>query len=344
MNVAVIGATGAVGGEMMRVLEERGFPVDRFLPLASARSAGLRVRFRGEEHEVAEVSAEACRGVDVAFVSIGATAARALLPSIAAAGTVCIDNSSAFRMEPDVPLAVPDVNPEALEGWPRPGIIAVPNCTTITIVLAVAPLHRAATCTSLVLSSYQAVSGGGHKAVAELLEQVEKLRGDEESLLHPDVDALPSGPVMGRTIGYNVVPRIGVLGCRRVLRRKSRRSWTSRARSSRRPDLPILATSVRVPVIAGHAVSLDRRVRAAALGRRGSRLLAAASGVELRDEPERDLFPTPLDAAGGDGAVVGRIRQVPGRDDALALFSCADNLRIGAALDAVRIAEQLYPR
>src|SRR5207247_369577 len=136
---------------------------------------------------------EACRGVDIAFVSAGADIARRFLPAIAANGTLCIDNSSAFRMEPDVPLVIPAVNPEALEGWPKPGIISVPNCTTITAMLAVAPLHRAAGCTSLVLSSYQAVSGAGHKAIAELLEQVEKLRGDEEALAHPDVPTLPSG-------------------------------------------------------------------------------------------------------------------------------------------------------
>jgi aspartate-semialdehyde dehydrogenase len=343
MNVAVIGATGAVGREMTRILQERDFPVDRFVPLASARSAGRQVAFRGEPHEVRELTVDACRGVDVAFVSIGATASRSFLPDIAAAGTVCIDNSSAFRMDPDVPLAVPAVNPEALDGWPRPGIIAVPNCTTVATVLAIAPLHRAATCTSLVLSSYQAVSGGGTKAVAELLEQVEKLRGDEESLLHPDVDALPTGPVMGRTIAYNVVPRIaelaedGYSGEEEKIMREPVKILAA-------PDLQVVATAVRVPVLAGHAVSI-----VAGFGRpisvaEARSLLATASGVELRDDPAHDVFPTPLDAAGGDGALVGRIRQVPGRDDALALFSCADNLRIGAALDAIAIAEHLYPR
>ena len=343
MNIAVIGATGAVGREMTRILEERDFPVDRFVPLASARSAGMRVGFRGEQHEVRELGVDACRGVDVAFVSVGATASRAYLPSIAEAGTVCIDNSSAFRMEPNVPLAVPDVNPEALDGWPRPGIIAVPNCTTIATVLAVAPLHRAATCTSLVLSSYQAVSGGGHKAVAELLEQVEKLRGDEESLMHPDVDALPSGPVMGRTIAYNVVPRIGELGVD-GFSGEEQKTMSEPRKILSAPELRVVATSVRVPVIAGHAVSIVAGFARPLAPAEARELLAAAPGVELRDDPGADLFPTPLDAAGGDGAVVGRIRQVPGRDDALMLFSCADNLRIGAALDAILIAEQLYPR
>jgi len=337
----VIGATGAVGREMMRILEERDFPVEEFVPLASARSAGMLVAFRGTQHPIREVTTDACRGVDVAFVSIGATASRALLPDIAAGGTVCIDNSSAFRMDPDVPLVVPEVNPEALEGWPRPGIIAVPNCTTVAAVLAVAPLHRAATCTSLVLSSYQAVSGAGRKGVAELLEQVEKLRGDEESLAHPDVSALPSGPVMGRTIAYNVVPRIGDFQADGFTGEEAKVMAEPRKILSA-PDLPIVATSVRVPVLAGHSVSILAEFARPFSVADARAALADAPGVTLMDDPAADGFPTPLDAAGGDGAVVGRIRQVPGRDDALVLFSCADNLRAGAALDAVMIAERLY--
>ena len=338
MRVAVIGATGAVGREMIRTLEERRFPVDAFVPLASARSEGLPVVFRGEEHPVRTLTVEACRDVDVAFVSIGAKASRELLPPIAANGTLCIDNSSAFRMDPDVPLVIPDVNPDALEGWPRPGIIAVPNCTTVTAMLAVAPLHRAATCTSLVLSSYQAVSGAGHKAVAELLEQVEKLRGDEESLTHPDVSALPAGPVMGRPIAYNVVPKIGELGPDGFTGEEAKMMAEPRKILSA-PDLRVVATSVRVPVLVGHSVSILAEFARAFSAAEARAALVGAPGVTLMDEGE---VPTPLDAAGGEGAVVGRIRQVPGRDDALVLFSCADNLRAGAALDAVQIAERLY--
>ena len=249
-------------------------------------------------------------------------------------------------MEPDVPLAVPDVNPEALDGWPRPGIIAVPNCTTVAAVLALAPLHRAATCTSLVLSSYQAVSARRHKAVAELLEQVEKLRGDEESLLHPDVDALPSGPVMGRTIAYNVVPRIGELDQDGFTGEEQQDHEPSRGRSSSAPEHPdVVATSVRVPVIAGHAVSIvaefarpispaeARRAPGGGARRRTPRRSGSTTCSRRRWTPPAATAPSS-----------GRIRQVPGRDDALMLFSCADNLRIGAALDAIQIAEQLYPR
>ncbi len=341
MKVAVIGATGAVGREMTRILEERAFPVDGFVPLASARSEGFPVAFAGSEHRIRELTAEACRGVDVAFVSAGAHIARRFLPDIAANGTVCIDNSSAFRMEPDVPLVIPEVNPDALDGWPKPGIISVPNCTTITAMLAVAPLHRAAGCRSLVLSSYQAVSGAGHKAIAELLEQVEKLRGDEEALAHPDVSALPSGPVMGRTIAYNVIPRIGDFQLDGFTGEEAKMMAEPRKILSA-PDLPVVATSVRVPVLVGHAVSILAEFARPITVEEAHEVLRGAPGVELRDDPADDVFPTPLDAAGGDVAIVGRIRQVPGRHDALVLFSCADNLRSGAALDAVRIAEHLY--
>ncbi len=341
MRVAVIGATGAVGREMTRILEDRAFPVDGFVPLASARSEGLPVTFAGSEHRIRELTAEACRGVDVAFVSAGAHIARRFLPEIAANGTVCIDNSSAFRMEPDVPLVIPEVNPDALDGWPKPGIISVPNCTTITAMLAVAPLHRAAGCTSLVLSSYQAVSGAGHKAIAELLEQVEKLRGDEEALAHPDVSALPSGPVMGRTIAYNVIPRIGDFQLDGFTGEEAKMMAEPRKILSA-PDLPVVATSVRVPVLVGHAVSILAEFARPITVEEAHEVLRGAPGVELRDDPADDVFPTPLDAAGGDVAIVGRIRQVPGRHDALVLFSCADNLRSGAALDAVRIAAHLY--
>jgi len=341
MRVAVIGATGAVGREMTRLLEERNFPADGFLPLASSRSAGRRVTFRGEEHEVRELTVDAARGVDVAFVSAGATTSKAFLPAIAANGTVCIDNSSAFRMDPDVPLVVPHANPEALEGWPKPGIIAVPNCTTITAVLALGPLHRAAGLTSLVLSSYQSVSGAGHKGVSELLEQVEKLRGDEESLAHPAHDALPAGEVMGKTIAYNVVPKIGTFEDDGFTGEESKMMAEPR-KILGTPDLPVVATSVRVPTIVGHGVSILAAFSRPIAADEARELLREAPGVELRDDPANGVYPSPIESAGLDVALVGRIRQVPGRDDQLALFSCADNLRLGAALDAVLIAEQLF--
>ncbi len=341
MKVAVIGATGAVGREMIRILQERSFPADELVPLASARSAGREVRFRGRELPVQELSLDALDGVRVALVSAGATVSRSFLPGAAALGVTCIDNSSAFRMDPDVPLSIPEVNPEALDGDPK--IIAVPNCTTITAMLAVAPLHRAAGLRSLVLSSYQSVSGAGHKGIAELLEQVEKLRGDEESLAHPDHDALPVGDVVGTTIAYNVVPKIGELEDSGFTGEEAKMMAEPR-KVLGLPGLPVVATSVRVPVLVGHAVSILAEFSRPIGVAEARETIAGAPGVQLYDDPEHGRIPTPLDAAGRDDALVGRIRQVPGREDALVLFSCADNLRKGAALNAVQIAELVVSR
>jgi aspartate-semialdehyde dehydrogenase len=253
----------------------------------------------------------------------------------------CIDNSSAFRMDPDVPLVIPPVNPEALGGSPK--IVSVPNCTVITAVLAVAPLHRAAGCTSLQMTSYQSVSGAGWKGTRELAEQIGKLHGQEEELAHPDLGAMPVGDVVGSTIAFNVVPRIGEF---------EDGGWTGEEAKMMieppkilsAPDLRVVATSVRVPVVTGHSVSVVVEFDRAISPDEARAVLAAAPGVELRDAPERGVFPTPLESAGLDVALVGRIRQIPGRQDALTLFSCADNLRIGAALDAVLIAEHLFAR
>ena len=290
MKIAVVGATGAVGREMMRTLEERRFPVDELLPLASSRSAGTTVPFRGESYEVRELSLDLLRGVDVALVSAGASVSRSFIPEAAANGTVCIDNSSAFRMDPDVPLTIPEVNPESLEGSPR--IIAVPNCTTITALLAVAPLHRAAGLRSLVLSSYQSVSGAGHTGVSELLDQVEKLRGDEASLAHPVHGALPTGPVFGKTIAYNVVAKIGDFEADGFTGEESKMMAEPR-KILGMPDLPVVATSVRVPVLAGHGASILAEFERSISVRDARELLEAAPGVELWDDPKKDVYPSP---------------------------------------------------
>jgi aspartate-semialdehyde dehydrogenase len=343
MKVAVIGATGAVGREMTRILEERRFPVDAFVPLASARSVGRTVPFADAEHEVRELTVDALAGVDVAFVSAGATASRAFLPAIVAAhGTVCIDNSSAFRMDPGCPLSIPEVNPEALAGWPRPGIIAVPNCTTITAMLPVGPLHRAAGLRRLVLSSYQAVSGAGQKGTRELAEQIDKLQGQVESLGRPDRASLPQGELFAKPIAFNVIAKIGEFEDDGFTGEEAKMMAEPRKILSL-PDLDVLATSVRVPVVTGHAVSILAEFSRPIDVTEARAVLSAAPGVTLMDDPAADVFPSPLDAAGRDDAYVGRIRQVPGRADALALFSCADNLRKGAALDAIQIAETLFP-
>jgi aspartate-semialdehyde dehydrogenase len=338
MKVAVVGATGAVGREMTRLLEERAFPLDAFVPLASARSVGRTVRFRGEDHAVRELAPPVLREVGIAMFSAGAEVSRSMIPEAAAGGTVCIDNSSAFRMEPDVPLSIPHVNPGALSGNPK--IVAVPNCTTITAMLAVGPLHRAAGLTSLVLSSYQSVSGAGWKGTRELVEQIEKLHGREEELAHPDADALPVGDVFGKTIAYNVVARIGAFEAGGYTGEEAKMMAEPR-KILDLPHLPVIATSVRVPVPVGHAASIVAAFERPMSPDEARDVLASAPGVELRDDPANDVYPSPLEAAGLDVALVGRIRQVEHDEKALVLFSCADNLRLGAALDAIQIAEHL---
>jgi aspartate-semialdehyde dehydrogenase len=341
MRVAVIGATGAVGREMTRTLEQRAFPVDQLVPLASSRTAGSRIQFRGEEITVGELSLEALRGCDLALLSAGATVSREICRDAAAIGVVCIDNSSAWRMAPDVPLVIPEVNAHALIG--HPGIIANPNCTAITALMAVGPLHRSFGLASMVLSSYQSVSGSGMKGIRELAEQVAKMAGDVESLVAPDHDALPTGEIFGRTIAFNVLPLQGGMdeddwtGEERKLLHESRKILEM-------PNLEVQATVVRVPVVTGHSVSISAIFDRAVTPNEGRTVLRKAAGVRVVDDPHRGEYPTSLDAAGIDDVLVGRIRQAAGREDGLLLFASGDNLRKGAALNAVQIAEALFPR
>jgi aspartate-semialdehyde dehydrogenase len=339
MRVAVVGATGAVGREIVRILEERSFPVDQLVLLASPRTAGTRLRFRGDEHEVAVLEPERLEGVDVALSSCGSSVAREWIPRAAAEGTFCIDNSSAFRMDPGAALTIPEVNPESLAGKPR--IVAVPNCTIITTLMAVAPLHRVAGMRSLFVASYQSVSGAGAKGVRELAEQVEKLRGMEEELGHPDLEALPVGDVFGKTIAYNVVAKIDVFDEETGFTFEETKMQREARRILSMPKLDISATCVRVPVPVGHSVAVSATFDRPISPDEAREVLSAAPGVEVRDDPANDVYPSPLEAAGLDDVLVGRIRRPEGHDDALLLFACGDNLRKGAALNAVQIAEHL---
>jgi aspartate-semialdehyde dehydrogenase len=339
LRVAVVGATGAVGTEMLRLLEERSFPVGELLALSSARSAGRTVAFRGRDVTLRELTPEALSGVDVSLSAAGASVARSFVRDAAAAGTVCIDKSSAFRMEPDVPLVIPEVNPEALGGSPR--IVAVPNCTTIVAMMALGPLHRVAGLRSIVLSSYQAASGAGRDGTRELAEQVQKLQDRVEELGHPDVDALPSGDVFGKPIAFNVLPKIDAFA-----EDGSTGEEVKTVQESRKilglPQLDVAATCVRVPVPVGHSVAVLATFERAIGPDEAREILREAPGVEVRDDPANGVYPSPLEAAGRDEVHVGRIRRAGDREDALLLFACGDNLRKGAALNGIQIAERLF--
>jgi aspartate-semialdehyde dehydrogenase len=341
MRVAIVGATGAVGRTMLGILEERSFPLDDLRLLASERTAGTRLRFLDEDRTVEVLTPEALEGVDLALFSCGSAIAETWVPQAVEAGTTVVDNSSAFRMEPWAELVIPEVNPEALEHGAK--VYAVPNCTIITALMAVAPLHRAAGLRSLHLSSYQSVSGAGAKGVRELAEQVEKLHGMEEELARPDLDALPVGDVFGKTIAYNVVAKIDVFDDSGFtfeeikVQREAKRLLSL-------PELETSATCVRVPVPVGHSVSVHATFDRPFSVAEARETLEAAEGVEVRDDPASDVYPSPLEAAGIDDVLVGRIRQPEGRDDTLLLFACGDNLRKGAALNAVQIAEHVVAR
>jgi aspartate-semialdehyde dehydrogenase len=341
MRVAVAGATGAVGREMLRTLQARRFPVDELVPLASSRSEGTGLRFGGQDVEVRRLDAESFEDVDLALFSAGATASREHAPRAAEAGCIVVDNSSAFRMDPDVPLLIPEINPEAVQA--HRGIIANPNCTAITALMAVAPLHLAAGLRSLVVSSYQSVSGAGERGVRELLEQMEKLRGQEDDLREPEADALPAGEVFGRTIAYNVIPRAGTFEPDGTTSEEVKLANESR-KVLGLTDLPVAATVVRVPVLVGHAVSIHAEFDRQIAPGEARLVMADFPGVRVFDDPSSDLFPTPLDAAGIDEVLVGRVRRAGDRTDALLLWAVGDNLRKGAALNAVQIAELVTRR
>lgn len=337
MRVAVVGATGAVGRQMLSILEQREFPVDEVVPLASARSAGSTVEFRGQRIPVSELSLESLSRVDIALSSCGSGVAKGWVPAASAAGTTCIDNSSAFRMDDDAALVIPEINGDVLDAHPR--VISVPNCTTITALMGVGPLHRAAGLRSLVTSSYQSVSGAGNKGVEELHDQVVALRGHEYELMAPDPATLPKGPVFGRTIAFNVVPRIDVLDPVTGYSFEETKMERETRKILGLPELEVISTCVRVPVMVGHSVSILASFDRPISPDEAREILGSAPGIRVVDDPANDVFPTPLDAAGSDEVLVGRIRRAGKRPDTLALFACGDNLRKGAALNAVQIAE-----
>jgi len=338
-DVAILGATGVVGTAMRQILAQRDFPVGRLRLLASSRSAGRTLEWQGTEITVEDVETADLAGIDIAIFSAGATASRAQADRFAAAGAVVIDNSSAWRMAHDVPLVVPEVNPEDLDDLPR-RIVANPNCTTMAAMPVLKPLHDEAGLRRLVVSTYQAVSGAGIAGIRELEEQVQKVGGESAALAERG-DALdfPAPQKWSVPIAFNVVPM------NYVLKEDGYTEEEVKLRDESRkilhiPDLRVSGTCVRVPVYTGHSLSINAEFDRPITTERATELLSSAPGVVVTD------VPNPLQATGQDPSYVGRIRQDHGVDDdrGLVLFVSSDNLRKGAALNTVQIAEALVER
>ena len=338
-TVAVVGATGQVGAVMRRLLDERDFPLDRIRFFASARSAGTKLPWRGREIVVEDANSDDLAGIDIALFSAGGATSKALAPKFAAAGAMVIDNSSAWRMDPDVPLVVSEVNPEAIRDA-RKGIIANPNCTTMAAMPVLKPLHDAAGLNRLIISSYQAVSGSGLAGVEELVGQVQAAAPQNLVGLTHDGSAvtLPAPKKYVAPIAFNVVPLAGGLVDDGSLETDEEQKLRNESRKILGiPGLRVSGTCVRVPVVTGHSLSINAEFDRPITVAEATALLAKAPGVALAD------VPTPLAAAGADPSFVGRIRQdqsVEG-NHGLVLFISNDNLRKGAALNAVQIAELL---
>ncbi|MFE3993165.1 aspartate-semialdehyde dehydrogenase [Streptomyces goshikiensis] len=334
MRVGIVGATGQVGGVMRGILAERKFPVDELRLFASARSAGSTLEWEGREITIEDASAADYSGLDIVLFSAGGATSRALAEKVASQGAVVIDNSSAWRGDPEVPLVVSEVNPHAIKNRPK-GIIANPNCTTMAAMPVLRPLHDEAGLTALIATTYQAVSGSGLAGVAELKGQAGAASENADQLTFDGgaVD-FPEPQVYKRPIAYNVIPLAGNLvddgsfetDEEQKLRNESRKILEI-------PELKVSGTCVRVPVFAGHSLQVNARFARPVSVARAYELLAQAPGVELSE------IPTPLQAAGQDASYVGRIRVDETVENGLALFLSNDNLRKGAALNAVQIAE-----
>lgn len=334
VNVAVVGATGNVGTTMLEVLAERGVPIASLRAMASSRSAGTEVTCGEHVVTVEDLAGADPTGIDVALFSAGGERSLEHAPRFAEAGAVVIDNSSAFRMDPDVPLVVPEVNPEALDRIPR-GIVANPNCSTIQLVVALQPIHQAFGLERVMVTTMQSTSGTGNGAMQELEQQSRIVMG----VGAPDPEVYP------HPIAFNVLPHCdsfaedGYTKEELKLRNETRKIMGL-------PDLRIAATCTRVPVFIGHSESVNVELRDAADPLRVQALLANAAGVELVDDPDCNEYPMPRDAAGRDEVLVGRVRRDPtvDGDRGIALFVVADNLRKGAATNAVQVLEALAER
>ncbi|HEU5359694.1 MAG TPA: aspartate-semialdehyde dehydrogenase [Candidatus Deferrimicrobiaceae bacterium] len=329
-NVAVAGATGAVGEVMLRILEERKFPLRNLRLLASERSVGKRIRFKGEDVPVELLQKSAFKGIDVALFSAGASRSKEFAGAAWEAGAVVVDNSSAFRMEPDIPLVVPEINGEEIAQYRNRGIIANPNCTTIIAIMPLKPLHDYGTLKRVVASSYQATSGAGAKAMAELIAQTKAFARGEDL----EVAAFK------HQIAFNVIPHIDAFLENGYT--KEEMKMTNEGRKILGiPDLRVTCTTVRVPVLTAHSVSINAQFERKITREKARELIAAFPGCQVMDDPGNNVYPMPLFCAGKDDCYVGRIREDESAENALNFWVCGDQLRKGAALNAIQIAEVL---
>jgi aspartate-semialdehyde dehydrogenase len=329
-RIAVVGATGQVGTLMLKLLRERSFPAGEIVPFASERSIGRKLE---DGLVVQGLSDESIRGFDLALFSAGGSTSGEWAPRFADAGAVVIDNSSRWRMHDDVPLVVSEVNPDALDG--HRGIVANPNCSTMQMVVALKPLHEEAGIERLVICTYQAVSGTGRGAVEELLEQSHALLHDRE---------IASPKEYAHQIAFNALPHAGSFAPGEDHTDEERKLMNETRKILGDPSIAISATCVRVPVVTGHSEAVNVQTRDALSAERARELLAAAPGVTVIDNPDAALYPLAIDAVGKDDVFVGRIRRDPGNERALDLWIVADNLRKGAATNAVQLAELLRER
>ncbi len=326
--VAVVGATGAVGNEMIAVLEERDFPLDSIRLFASERSEGIRLQFKGQEIPVETLKEDSFQGIDIALFSAGAERSKIWAPIAAKSGCVVIDNSSQWRMDPEVPLVVPEVNPHDLK-WHK-GIIANPNCSTIQMVVALKPIHDVAKIKRVVVTTFQSVSGTGKKAMDELLQQTVDLLNFKEIKIQ----------VYPHQIAFNVLPHID-----KFLENGYTKEEMKMVNETKKiigdPSIKVTATTVRVPVFRGHSESVNIETERKLTTQEVIEILSKAPGIVVIDNPEKNEYPLPIYASGRDEVFVGRIREDESIENGINMWVVSDNLRKGAALNAVQIAEEL---
>ena len=348
VNVAVVGATGAVGTEMLRVLLERRFPIKGLKLLASTRSAGRRIAYNGSSYKVEVLTKQSFDGVDVALFSAGASRSLEFGPEAVKRGAVVVDNSSAFRMDQQTPLVIPEVNPDALKG--HQGLIANPNCSTIIMLVPLAPIHRAAGVKRIVVSTYQSVSGAGAKAMVQLYRETKQVLQQcrvtsDELRVKPKLDTRHSKLTtpLPRQIAFNVIPQVDVF-----LENRYTKEEMKLVNETRKilgvPDLAVSSTCVRVPVFLAHSTAVWIETERPISVEEVHALMRKAPGVKLIDDAGKGVYPTPLEAGSQDDVLVGRIRKDESVQNGLVFWATGDNLRKGAATNAIQIAELLIKR